>query len=396
MTNKKATLSAFHVERLNAVNRRYNEEVFAKLPQYPDPQTDADKIREMLSLGIDALTPLGWKSHNLLTPEDLEGLKGLESLKELGGLKGLEGLEGLERLRYHGDQRRKQQKQRQSGKGKGRGKGGAAGETLVDPRLVLSVVQRMIEESGLKPVGMGGPVIRAVQNFENLTDAKANWFIETYAQIIPLAHIWKCAEVTPDGLARIAKKTGYTASCPKDTNSRGMTVGLLVHPRFKVLDEWTIWDVANVQGVHDLRPVHGVDLEDTGPDVPEAQRKSWEAAEHGKSMRGGEATTSVIRLQQNTITGKYLKNKGRGGIGGDWNTKIGTPAGDKDTAPLIEAGLVLVGKDDTRSTQSMGSRLDAEFSKDFAVELHIEHLFAWFEDAEIHRGLTDHGALIIA
>lgn len=379
-TRHKKTLTAYDVVRLNAANDKYNEHLAANLPTYPDH--DADTLRELLlggSLDDSHLQGLGWQGHNLFQSfEDFEA-------EEFRG------------RRRRGRGGRGRTPQPRSGKGKGKGSSGGSGgggKTLMNPAIVKGVVQTLINASGLTPVGMTGTVVRAVQNFEFLTGQKADWFMESYELIIPLAHIWKCSEITAEGLNKIAKKTGYTAYTSVE-NTRGQAVGLLIHPRFKVLKEWSIDAVANVQGVADLRPVHGVDVEDTA-DVPADEKNSWEAAHHGKSMRGGAVTSGAVRFQQNDIIAKDRKGKGRGTIGGDFNTLIGTAAGDKDISPLINGGFKLSDPSDTRSTQSMGGRLDAQFTLDFATDQKIKELFAWFKDPTIGRGLTDHGAELFA
>ncbi len=359
----KTTLTAYQVAHLNEANRKYNEDLAANLPVYPDH--DADTLRELL-LGdnLSVIENLGWENHNLF--------------------KSFEDFEAEE----HALHRRGRERKPHGKKGKGPG----GGKTLINPAIVKGVVQKLIQASGLTPVGMTGPVKRAVQNFEFLTGPKADWFMESYKLIVPLAHIWKCSEITKEGLDKIGKQTGYTAYCSVE-NTRGQAVGLLIHPRCKVLAEWSIDAVASVHGVADLRPVHGVDLEDTA-NVPVDEKKFWEAVHHAKSMRGGAVTSGVVRYQQNDIIARDRKGKGRGTIGGDFNTLLGTPAGDKDISPLISAGFKLVDPGNTQSTQSMGGRLDAEFTLDFSTKLKIEELFAWFKDATIGRGLTDHGAEI--
>jgi hypothetical protein len=375
----KKTLTAYEVKRLNAANDKYNAHLAANLPVYPDQS--ADTLRELLAGGLQ-IEGLGWSGHNL--HQSYEEFAAEQEFK------------GRHRRRHgHGHGNGNQGNKGNNGnKGKHHGGGGGGGQQLMNPAIVKGVVQNLIQASGLTPVGMTGPVKRAVQNFEFLTGAKANWFMDSYELIIPLAHIWKCSEVTKEGLDNIARKTGYTAYCSVE-NTRGQAVGLLVHPRFKVLKEWSIDAVATVQGIADLRPVHGVDLEDTAA-VPADEKTFWAAVNHGKSMRGGPVASGAVRYQQNDIIAKDRKGKGRGTLGGDMNTLIGTPAGDKDISPLINVGFKLVDPSDTRTTQSMGGRLDALFTLDFGTDLKIDALFAWFKDPTIGRGLTDHGAELFA
>ena len=73
-----------------------------------------------------------------------------------------------------------------------------------------------------------------------------------------------------------------------------------------------------------------------------------------------------------------------------------TKQGDWETSPLTETGLLLVGPEDHRATQTMGSRLDGLWARNVGHVLRIVDQLNWFEDPALGRALTDHGALITA
>lgn len=385
MTNNKGnaqfprSLSAKQVAQLNAKNVLHTAKIQLERPTYPD--LELDELRGLLEDGDEStLALLGWESHNLFQRAeevdfDYDAMQGFR----LDGAKG----------RRHGKPRRQYQ-------GKGKGKSKSGGKTLLNPQIVAQVVAAKIAASNLTPVEMTGPVKRAVWNLEFLTAAKAKWFKDAYAQIIPLAHIWSCCEVSADGMDFLAELTGYRAYTSGDNSRGSQAVSMLIHPRLSVTEEWNVPEVANVQGVHDLRPLHGVDLDDTSESDPDL-KNTWAGVHHAKSMRGGGTTTSAIRFQQNVLIAKYLiKKQVPGTVGGDFNTIIGSPAGDFDISPLLEAGFKLVDPDDGRPTQIQGSRLDALFTLNFETDLRIEALLDWFNDATIGRGLTDHGSEIFS
>lgn len=360
-------LTKRQVERLNAANKVYVEKLQRERPVYPDQPYD--QFLQSLATDTSVLSRLGWQQHNLFEQADRFP---------------------IEDFRYEGAYRRGRK-----GKAGNRGRGdrNKDAKVLLNPELVRRLVEQKILQSGLKPVGNTGVVKRAVWNFEFLTEGKANWFLESYALIIPLAHIWSCCEVGKEGIEAIARRTGYQVYTSSDNSRGNQAVSLLIHPRFKILNNWIVQEVANVQGIHDLRPLLGVDLKDTSePD--EEWAKSWAAVHHAKSMRGGVQTTASIRWQQNRIIANFTRGKGRGAVGGDFNTIIGTPAGESDIRPLLDAGFELVDPQDTRATQVQGSRLDALFTLEFDEHLHIRGLLDWFNIHEIGRGLTDHSSVV--
>ncbi|CAN5635259.1 hypothetical protein BH10CYA1_BH10CYA1_45500 [soil metagenome] len=376
---KWTSLTDKQVARLNKVNAAYTAELLATRPVYPElpVQSLTDILlgnTTALSAvgGLEAITQLGWSDHQLdITLDDLQDYRG-----------------GRRRGNRGGGQQQRSRGGSKGGSSKGGGRTG--GGTLLNPAIVLASIKTKIASTGLKPVGMTGKLVHGAQNFEMLTQAKAKWFGDSYKEFIPLAHVWICVEIGKDGLEEIARQTGYTAYCSADNSRGNQAVGILVHPRLKVLGQTIIQEVADVQGVGDLRPVLVLELEDTSPDADPKDKTFKAAAVHLKSMRGGEATTAAVRYQQcqiiaNKLTGKVL-------IGGDWNMKL---PGIKDYSPMTAAGWLLVDAGDSRNTHIMGSRLDAFFTLTFITQLKGIKLLDWFSDATIGRGLTDHAGIAV-
>lgn len=374
-------LSAVDIAILNRENTKHNKRV-SRSPRYP--QIDEirglqesihahPELREQIEEALgEHLRSLGWQGgHELLARPELFDVQDLGATFSL-------------------DQLVKGFRQRKSKKGKRR----QGSQALLNPDIVHRVVREKIKLSGLQPADMTGPVMRAAQNFLFLTPEKAAWFSTSYKEFIPLAHLWSCSEVTKAGLDRIAADTGYQAYCSME-NTRGQAVGILVHPRFQVLKVIIIDEVANVQGVQDLRPVLVLVLKDTSPAAKPNDEITFHAVHHAKSMRGGVERAGAICYLQNQVIVKHLKDLGPGVIGGDFNVLPGTPVGDRVISVLTDGGFVFVDATDRRPTHSMGGRLDLMFTRGLRTEIRIEALLDWF-NSEIDRGLSDHAALICA
>lgn len=383
---RKLTLTPRQVANLNRANAEYNKEV-AAMPRYPVADFDmlVSMPQRLVGRGANGLVSkrsmlgrLGWEKHQLDLPDDFD----LVGLRELGiDL-------GTNIQKYRG---------RRHDKRKGKKKGGGGGNrTLANPKVVHTLIKKAIEASGLKPVQVDGPIVRGVHNFEFLSAEKAAWFIDALCEIIPLAHVWSLAEITEAGLLKICERLGYRCFVSVE-NNRNQAVGVMWDPnRFELVETFSIDEVANVKGVNDLRPVVGVVLRDKKPDSPTSPKVIWVAAGHQKSMRGGEEASGIVRHLQNQYTADGLKDRGPGALGMDSNSKLGTKQGDWETSPLTESGLLLVGPDDHRATQTMGSRLDGLWARGLGHELRIVDQLNWFEDPALGRALTDHGALLTA
>lgn len=160
-------LTRRQVATLNRVNDAYNREV-AQMPRYPDvdfetligmPQALAGHGANGFVSKESMLGKLGWTQHAL----NAEMPKGFD-LTDLGI--------GLGAKQFH---RGRHDKRRQGkGKSKSKSKGGDGRDrALMNPQVVHGLIKKAIAASGLKPVGLDGPIVRAVHNFEFLTGEKA-------------------------------------------------------------------------------------------------------------------------------------------------------------------------------------------------------------------------------
>jgi hypothetical protein len=274
-------------------------------------------------------------------------------------------------------------------KGKGRGKGGGGGgRQLPNPKVVLAVVQQMLGNTAA--ADNTGPIMFGELNFEFGDRSKAVFFRDSYQEIVSRHHIVFCSEVGPDFITQVASDNpGYTGYCSV-ANTRNQAVGFLVHSRLKVIGQPISYDdVANVQGVPDLRPAYRLDLEDTVTGA-----KFAVVVVHLKSMRGGPAVSGKVRYQQCAILAGKLGQNFVGVIAGDWNMILDQAANGKinDLDPLLKAGFVLLNAKDTTATHSGGSRLDGYVVLNFGG-LGKLTVHQFFSDPTIGRGLTDHALL---
>jgi hypothetical protein len=292
-------------------------------------------------------------------------------------------------------------KNRQNKGGKNKGGGGGAGKKLPNPAVAEQVVRAALQNAGLKPVSGTGDVVAVELNCENCDDTKVNFFKDAFTLIFSHADICYLEEVTCAAVTKMATLTGYKGICSQ-MNSRGQAVGFLVNPnRFDIIGQTEEWkDVANVQGIQDLRPALKITIKDkvTG-------RVTNRVVSHLKSMRGGPKVTEPVRYQQfqkiaarmgTPVQGckpqlgqvrilQFFKNVqiGRGltdhaanfwierepaGVqcvdgmwvfAGDCNDFLGQNTRVYD--PMTQAGYLLLYPHDNTSTQSMGGRLDGTF-----------------------------------
>lgn len=272
---------------------------------------------------------------------------------------------------------------------KGRNKGGAGGgRQLPNPKVVLAVVQQML--GNVPAASATGPIVFGELNFEFGDRSKAVFFKDSYQEIVSRHHIVFCSEVGPDFITQVANDNpGYTGYCSV-ANTRNQAVGFIVHSRLKVLGQPISYDdVANVQGVPDLRPAFRLDLEDTVTGA-----KFAVVVVHLKSMRGGPAVSGKVRYQQCAILAGKLGKGFTGVIAGDWNMILDQAANGtiNDLDPLIKAGFILLNAKDTTATHSGGSRLDGIVVLNFGG-LGKLTVHQFFSDPTIGRGLTDHALL---
>ncbi len=266
-----------------------------------------------------------------------------------------------------------------------RKRGGNHPRPLPDANTVATEVTRSM--ANMPMATNSGNLVLGEWNMEFLDSSKAKYFSKTYAQIVPRHHLLFCEEVDSNGLDTLAQAFGYTSYCSV-ANTRGQAVGFLVHPRLKVIGQPKSYDnLANVQGIPDLRPAFRLDLEDTVTGV-----KFSAVVVHLKSMRGGPSVTSKVRYQQMQYLASDLGSNFSGIISGDFNTFLDNT---NDTSPLVNLGFKLVNPTDHTTTQSMGGRLDGFFHLGLTSALGRYQVRPFFKNPLITRGLSDHGLLTI-
>jgi hypothetical protein len=283
--------------------------------------------------------------------------------------------------------------------GKKKKKGG--GKKLPDPAVVDGEIQTALLAANINPVSKKSDVVAIEWNMEFLDDTKVRFFSKTYKRIFECCDIASLVEVSKKGMAELEKVTGLKAYASPE-NTRGQGVGFLVNTnRFDVIGQTQVWmDVANVQGIPDLRPAFVITVKDKVSGITTNR-----VVVHLKSMRGGPARTEPVRFQQFQILAKRLGTPVSGckPLIGDYrllqifkNPTIGRGLSDhgivfvtekypsdkklvdgmwivcgdfndfiernhKVTAPLTAAGFTLVYPKDATSTQASGGRLDGFF-----------------------------------
>lgn len=273
--------------------------------------------------------------------------------------------------------------------GKKGGKGGKAPK-LPNPKTVHAEVAKSL--AGIPLAGMTGNIALAEFNGEFLDVSKARYFRDTYVEMFSRFHIVWLEEMEPAGVHQLATDltaaTGYTYTGVAGTaNTRNQAVGFLVHERFEILAQHEYHQVANVQGIPDLRPALRLDLRDktTGETFSVVVL-------HLKSMRGGPQVTAAVRYKQLEILEKLLGPNFKGIVGGDMNFILDDPK-LKDGDPLKKNGFVLFMPNDHTATQSMGSRIDGWFLKGMTRPVKFYQVRAFFRNPNITRAFSDHALL---
>lgn len=353
--------------------QHYNEHLTVQ--PYPDPSTievdDEGYVKGYVIAAPGQGRIVAPKTGQLILPVGLLD-QGLTGLPGIAGLPSLPGVAGLPQLG-----------------GPLFAKGGHP-KKLPSPQLIHQVVMQYLtagKGGGLQPVGKTGNLVFGELNGEFLNASKANYTIDSWAEITTRHHLMFVIETDGAGLNVIGKKVGYGHWCCKP-NSRGQGVGFLAHPRLrKINGPIEIREVANVGGIPDLRPAYRIDFEDTVSGV-----KIVAVVIHDKSMIGGPAKTSPIRYEQNEEKVKALQGVSSVVIAGDFNCFLDNT---RDTEPLVQAGYKLVYPNDHSSTQHMGGRLDGAFTNQMptGVKLGRQQVRAFFKSKLIGRGFTDHGLL---
>lgn len=261
-------------------------------------------------------------------------------------------------------------------------------KSLPDPKVVLAAVKQLL--APVSVAGMTGPVRVFSQNFEFLTDDKADFFKASYQEIFTRFHVITATEVSPDGVKALCKLTGFASFVSGDNTRGGQAVAVIYDPkRMKPKgDKKLIDEVANVQGVNDLRPMLWCTLIDTvtGDEVNVG-------VNHLKSMRGGPQSTGIIRKQQAQAIVRGLPKGWDGIMGGDWNTRMNDGWHKVDLKPLIDDGFILIDQDVNKlPTHVMGGWLDGFFARTKVTASGMTVL-QWFSLTK--RDLTDHAGVFV-
>ena len=185
-------------------------------------------------------------------------------------------------------------------------------------RKVASEVTKSVEN--MLPAENTGDVIIGTLNMRLLNADKANYFQDSYNQIVPRHHLLFLQEVDASGLSRIARDNGYDFRISPEGQDVGLSVGFLVSPRLKILPNTHSYeDVARVilhKSNPALRPALRLDLQDrtTG-------NKFSAVVVHLKSSLGGEERTNPVRDEQVRLLANDL-GKDFSGIVGSPGTRI--------------------------------------------------------------------------
>lgn len=251
---------------------------------------------------------------------------------------------------------------------------------IADPVMVHEKVSLYLED--FPEAGVDGNLRMASFNMEFLDDSKARFFEASYREILSRHHVLFGSEVAPSGLAELARITGYEYYCSVE-NNRNQAVGFLLHPRLVIVGEPVNYhEVAEVEGIPNLRPAFRIDVVDSAT----AENHSFVVV-HQKSMRGGPKGTAKIRYRQNQALAEALGTEFCGTIAGDFNTFLGST---EDTDPLSNSGFQLLSPGDESPTHIMGGRLDGFFTRDCQVVGDYKVRNFW---RSLRRDLSDHGCL---
>lgn len=268
-------------------------------------------------------------------------------------------------------------------------KGGGKGKPkLPNPQTVLAEVQKYYQ--GVPAAGTNGNLVLGELNVEFGDASKAKYFKDSYVEILSHVHSLAVEEVDSSWVDAVVQYVnqatglqyqGFTSTA----NTRNQAVGIILHPRLKVLAGPTEYmQVATVQGIPDLRPAYRVDLLDTTTGV-----KFSQTVVHLKSMRGGPAATGAVRYKQLDILQKLLGPNYSGFIVGDLNYIL-TDKTLTDGDPLKNAGYQLFMPNDTTGTHAMGSRIDGWFFKNLSKQFGIYKVRRFFANPQITRAFCDH------
>ncbi len=99
---------------------------------------------------------------------------------------------------------------------------------LPDAKIVFAEIRRQLSDLDIADATSKALSVGA-WNMEFFNWAKANYFIDTYKEIVSRHHFLAVEEVTAPGLAALARSCRYQFYVSM-TNNRGQAVGCLIHP----------------------------------------------------------------------------------------------------------------------------------------------------------------------
>lgn len=258
--------------------------------------------------------------------------------------------------------------------------------SLPQPGLVLTEVQKQLRGLSMAEAA-GCPLTIGAWNMEFLNASKSLYFLDSYKEILLRHHLLAVEEVDKAGLEIIANACGYRhfISTP---NSRGQSVGFLLHERLRVIGCIEYGALTGVLGIPDLRPALRLDLEDEVNQI-----RFSVTVVHLKSMRGGIKMTGVVRFQQMLNLMRCLGVVDHFSlVTGDFNCFLDHA---HDTSPLTENGYVLSNRWNQSPTHHFGGRLDGLFYANMPANLRLGsyNIRNFWRNSQIGCALSDHGLL---
>ena len=256
------------------------------------------------------------------------------------------------------------------------------------PRAELILPEVMQRLNGLDKAESAGSILAlGAWNMEFLNRLKAEYFLQSYKEIVLRHHLIAVEEVDDQGLGVLAEACGYDQFI-STANSRGQAVGFLVHKRLRVLNCLEYGELVGVMGVPDLRPALRLDLQD---EVTGEQLSA--TVVHLKSMRGGILRTGLVRYQQLLKLVEGLEGaRNLSLIMGDFNCFLNHTC---DTKPLEASGYTLLNRWDRTATHHFGGRLDGLFYANLPASLRLGNynIRNFWRSTLIGCSLSDHGLL---
>lgn len=259
-------------------------------------------------------------------------------------------------------------------------------DRLPQAGLVLSEVRKQLR--GLGAAEPGGRLLTiGAWNMEFLNATKSLYFLDSYKEILLRHHLLAVEEVDKAGLEIIANTCGYRHFIATP-NSRGQSVGFLLHERLRVIGCIEYRALTGVLGIPDLRPALRLDLEDEVNQI-----RFSVTVVHLKSMRGGIKMTGAVRFQQMLNLMRCLGAVDHFSlVTGDFNCFLDHT---RDTSPLTENGYVLSNRWNQSPTHRFGGRLDGLFYANLPVNLKLGNynIRNFWRNSQIGCALSDHGLL---